>query len=302
MTDEMRVSTTLNQALRWATDHLAAAGVESPRWDAEQLAAHVVGVKKSELLGVAELDPEQHSAFVSLVRRRAERVPLQHLTGVVGFRYLELAVGPGVFIPRPETEVVAGYAIDRLRVQGPADPLVVELCAGSAAISLAIAQEVPAAVVHAVEVDGAALEWARRNAEARVRVGDPPITLHCADVATPMPALAGKVDCVIANPPYVAEHEMHEVATEVRDHDPEHALVAGVDGLDVIRIVVEQASVLLRPGGFVVIEHSDRQGESAPTVLRDAGGWADVEDHPDLTGRPRFMTAPWADAPWSEES
>ncbi|HVF20952.1 MAG TPA: peptide chain release factor N(5)-glutamine methyltransferase [Mycobacteriales bacterium] len=301
MSDEMRVAVTLAHALKWATDRLAEADVESPRWDAEQLAAHVLGVKKSELVGVSQLDPEQHSDFVDLVRRRAERVPLQHLTGVVGFRYLELAVGPGVFIPRPETEVVAGYAIDHLRVNGPIDPVVVELCAGSAAIALSIAQEVPAAVVHAVEVDGAALEWARRNAEARLRVGDPPITLHCADVSTPIPTLAGKVDCVIANPPYVAEHEMHEVAAEVRDHDPEQALVAGPDGLDVIRLVVEQARVLLRRGGLVVIEHSDRQGESAPTVLRDAGGWADIEDHVDLTGRPRFVTATWADAPWTED-
>ena len=291
MSDETRVSTSLDQALRWATDRLGAAGIESPRWDAEQLAAHVLGVKKSELLQVVELDPEQHSALVSLIRRRAERVPLQHLTGVVGFRYLELAVGPGVFIPRPETEVVVGYAIDHLRVHGPLDPLVVELCAGSAAIALAVAQEVPAAVVHAVEFDVAALEWARRNAEARVRVGDPAITLHHAEVSDALPELDGAADCVIANPPYVADDELDSVDPEVRDHDPRHALVAGPDGLDVIREVVDRAAVLLKPGGLLVVEHSDRQGESAPAVLTGAGGWYDVADHPDLTGRPRFVTA-----------
>lgn len=291
MTDGVRVATTVADALRWARQRLADAGVDSPQWDAEQLAAHVVGVKKSELIGVFELDPEQNSAFVALVIRRAERVPLQHLTGVVGFRYLEVVVGPGVFIPRPESEVVAGYAIEALSRSQVEAPLVVELCAGSAAIALAIAQEVPGARVHAVEIDAGALEWARRNAEARSRAGDLAVTLHHDDVSEAVPELAGVVDCVIANPPYVAEDEMADVDPEVREHDPLGALVAGADGLDVIRAVVARAALLLRPGGLLVVEHSDRQGETAPAVLADFGGWCEVTDHPDLTGRPRFVTA-----------
>ncbi|HVE98708.1 MAG TPA: peptide chain release factor N(5)-glutamine methyltransferase, partial [Mycobacteriales bacterium] len=224
------------------------------------------------------------------VARRAARVPLQHLTGVVGFRYLDLDVGPGVFIPRPETEVVVGYAIDALNAGG-GTPTVVELCAGSAAIALSIAHEVPGATVHAVEIDPAALQWAERNAARRRELGDRAIHLHGGDVDDALPELDGLVDCVVANPPYVAEGELSDVDPEVRDHDPEQALVAGADGLDVIRAVVRRSARLLRPGGLLVVEHSDRQGSSAPELVRDAGGWADVADHDDLTGRPRFVTA-----------
>ena len=285
------VSVEVAQALRWAAARLTAAGVDSPQWDAEQLAAHVLGTKKSELPRHFELDAAQHSEFVDLVIRRASRIPLQHLTGSVGFRHLELAVGAGVFIPRPETEVVAGFAIDALNAAGLPGPVVVELCAGSAAIALSIAQEVRGAQVHAVELDEQALEWARRNADARVRAGDPAVRLHHGEARGALPALDGRVDCVVANPPYVAEHELDEVDPEVRDHDPRHALVAGPDGLDVIHDVVVTAARLLRPGGLLVIEHSDRQAETAPAVLAGASGWRDIADHPDLTGRPRFVTA-----------
>lgn len=273
-------------ALQQAVALLAAAGVESPRWDAEQLAAHVLGVARTSLPVVPNFDAAQHEQFVALVGRRAAREPLQHIVGTVGFRYVELAVGPGVFVPRPETESVAGAAIDAARRLGGGT--VVDLCSGSGAIALSVAHEVSNAVVHAVEVDLGALEWLRRNASARVRAGDNAVEIHEADVAHALPDLDGTVDVVVSNPPYVAEHEMVHVEPEVRDHDPVLALVAGGDGLDVIRAVERTARRLLRAGGVVVVEHSDRQGESAPAVFGE--GWRNVEDHKDLAGRPRYLT------------
>lgn len=280
--------TPLRQAIQEAAVLLAAAGVDSPRWDAEQLAAHVLGVSRTSLPVIPNLDAAQQRAFAELVVRRANREPLQHIVGAVGFRYIELAVGPGVFVPRPETEDVAGAAIDAARVTGGV-PVVVDLCAGSGAIALSVGHEVPTATVHAVEVDETALTWLRRNADARERAGDKPLTIHHSDVAHAVPELDGTVDVVVSNPPYVADDEIAHVQPEVRDHDPRLALVAGADGLDVIRLVERSAARLLKPGGRVVVEHSDRQGESAPAVF--AEGWADVRDHRDLAGRPRYVTA-----------
>lgn len=280
--------TPLRQAIQDAAVLLAAAGVESPRWDAEQLAAHVLGVSRTSLPVIPNLDAAQQAAYAELVVRRAGREPLQHIVGAVGFRYVELAVGPGVFIPRPETEDVAGAAVDAARV-ALGRPVVVDLCSGSGAIALSVAHEVPNATVHAVEIDETALTWLRRNADARSRAGDKPIAIHQADVAHAVAELDGTVDVVVSNPPYVAEDEMHHVEPEVRDHDPRLALVAGLDGLDVIRAVERTAARLLKDGGRVVVEHSDRQGESAPAVFGD--GWTDVRDHRDLAGRPRYVTA-----------
>jgi release factor glutamine methyltransferase len=212
-------------------------------------------------------------------------VPLQHLVGSVGFRYIELHVGPGVFVPRPETEVVAGFAIGL--AGGVADaPTVVDLCAGSGAIALAVANEIAAAGVHAVEVDPEAFAWLERNARARAAAGDDPITTVNADIVHALPELDGLVDVVVSNPPYVGAGELELVDPEVRDHDPLLALVAGDDGLAVVRDVAATAMRLLRRGGWVVVEHSDRQGESAPEVLHTAGFVA-VRDERDLTGRPR---------------
>jgi release factor glutamine methyltransferase len=281
----------LRTALTEATQRLAEAGVESARWDAEQLVAHVLGVSRTALITVPGLDPAQHDALQEVLRRRAKREPLQHIVGSVGFRYIDLAVGPGVFIPRPESEVVAGWAIDAVRNSGTPHPRVVDLCSGSGAIALAIANEVPSAEVHAVELDKGALAWAQRNADARARAGDTPVTLHHADVTHSVPELDGTVDVVVSNPPYVGEDEMEHVDPEVRDHDPHVALVAGPEGLDVIAEVEKTAKRLLKNGGTVVVEHSDRQGESVPKLFEQAGGWRDIHDHPDLTGRARFTVA-----------
>jgi release factor glutamine methyltransferase len=252
---------------------LDAAGIDSPEHDARVLAAHAAETG-------ADLD--------ELVRRRVARVPLQHITGVAGFRYLDLAVGPGVFVPRPETEVVAGVAIDLARAAGT-DPVVVDLCSGSGAIALSVAQEVPGAVVHAVESDPRALEWLQHNAVSRRAAGDPPITAHAVDLRDTPAGLDGTVDVVVANPPYLSADEVARLEPEVAEHDPGAALVAGDGGLADIRAVAETAVRLLRSGGWLVVEHGDGQGESAPAELRRLG-FAEVRDGRDLAGRDRYVT------------
>jgi release factor glutamine methyltransferase len=287
--------TALRVAVRTATAMLSEAGVASPEHDAKALAVHVLGLSRpSDLLLVDSFDAAQAAAFADLVSRRSLRVPLQHLTGSVGFRHIELQVGPGVFVPRPETESVVQWAVDALAAEGVAHPLVADLCTGSGTIAFALANEVPGVTVHAVERDPGALAWTRRNAALRVAAGDPEVHLHEGDVAGCLPGLDGTLDLVASNPPYVATTERHVPDPEVVDHDPEIALFAGSDGLDVVRLVEQAARRLLRPGGLVVVEHSDRQGRTAPAVFEQAGGWSEVADHPDLTGRDRFVTARWS--------
>lgn len=266
-----------------ATLRLADAGVPSPRFDAEELAAYVHGVKRGELHSVADGDFD--ARFWEAVARREAREPLQHITGRAFFRYLELEVGPGVFVPRPETEVVVGWAIEALRAMDVAEPLVVDLCTGSGAIALAVAQEVPRSVVHAVELDERAFAFAERNA-AGSRVN-----LHQGDALAALPHLNGTVDLVISNPPYIPLEEWENVAPEARDHDPEMALFSGQDGLDVIRGLSRTAYRLLRPGGVVVVEHADTQGGTVPWIFNEESGWVDAADHRDLNNRPRFTTA-----------
>ncbi|MYW04489.1 peptide chain release factor N(5)-glutamine methyltransferase [Streptomyces sp. SID3343] len=266
-----------------ATLRLADAGVPSPRFDAEELAAFVHGVKRGTLHTVADGDFD--ARFWEAVARREAREPLQHITGRAFFRYLELQVGPGVFVPRPETEVVVGWAIDALRAMDVAEPLVVDLCTGSGAIALAVAQEVPRSVVHAVELDPGAFRYATRNASGSR------VVLHAGDALTALPELDGTVDLVISNPPYIPLEERDEVAPEARDHDPEMALFSGPDGLDFIRVLSKTAYRLLRPGGLVVVEHADTQGGAVPWIFNEEAGWVDAADHRDLTNRPRYTTA-----------
>ncbi|MET7901031.1 peptide chain release factor N(5)-glutamine methyltransferase [Streptomyces sp. NPDC005355] len=266
-----------------ATQRLADAGVPSPRFDAEELAAFVHGVKRGELHGVVDADFD--ARYWEAVARREAREPLQHITGRAFFRYLELQVGPGVFVPRPETESVVGWAIDAVRAMDVVEPLIVDLCTGSCAIALALAQEVPRSRVHAVELDEGALRWARKNVEGSR------VVLHHGDALTALPELDGQVDLVISNPPYIPLTEWEYVAPEARDHDPQLALFSGEDGLDVIRGLERTAHRLLRPGGVVVIEHADTQGGQVPWIFTEERGWADAADHPDLNKRPRFATA-----------
>ena len=270
--------------LRHASARLAAAGVASPEYDAAELLAHVLGSTRSRLALVDSVEPVTGAAFEALLVRRAAREPLQHLTGTAAFRHLELAVGPGVFVPRPETELLAGWAIDRAREARQA-PVVVDLCTGSGAIALSVATEEPDAVVHAIELDPDAHAWATRNTTGST------VDLRLGDMADAFPELDGTVDVVVCNPPYIPLEAFATVAPEARDHDPALALWSGDDGLDAIRVLEATAARLLRPGGWVGSEHADVQGDEAVGVFVEAGRWAEVRDHPDLAGRARFVTA-----------
>jgi release factor glutamine methyltransferase len=262
--------------------------VGNPEGEALTLAAHVLGVPEEELRRTLVLRPETvpPPAFDALVEERLRRIPLQHLTGRAHFRRLTLEVGPGVFVPRPETEVVVDLALAAADAAGPT-PVVVDLCSGSGAIAFAVKDERPAAEVHAVELSRDAYAWADRN-QSRL---DLDVDLRLGDATDAFPDLDGEVDVVVSNPPYIPVG-MVPVDPEVRDHDPEVALYGGSDdGLRIPLAVAARAAVLLRPGGVLVMEHADEQGESLPAALRRTGVWADVVDHPDLTGRPRTTVA-----------
>jgi len=271
-----------------AARRLEAAGVASPMNDARLLLAHVLCVPLSRLPLVDGPTPEQIARYDELVARRAGREPLQHLTGVAHFRHVELAVGPGVFVPRPETELLAGWAIEAARAVSTGsttEVTVVDLCTGSGAIAKAVADEVPEARVYAVERDEPAHAWAERN------LAGTGVELRLGHMGDAFDDLAGSVDVVVCNPPYIPLEAWETVAAEARDHDPHLALYSGDDGLDAMRVLERRAALLLRPGGVVGAEHADLQGESAPQVFSEAGRWADVRDHTDLAGRPRYLTA-----------
>ena len=276
-----------NVALAAAVDRLRAAGVASPEHDAAELLAHVHGLERRDLFRIDTLAGEQAERFETLIARRVAREPLQHLTGAAYFRHVELAVGPGVFVPRPETELLAGWAIESaLRAEHENRTCrVVDLCTGSGAIAKAVADEVPDADVHAVELDESAHGWAERN------LAGTGVDLRQGDMGHAFDDLLGTVDVVVCNPPYIPLEAWESVAVEARDHDPHLALFSGDDGLDAIRLLAVRAALLLRPGGVVGTEHADAQGESVPAVFAATGRWVDVVDHRDLAGRPRFTTA-----------
>ncbi|WVK85053.1 peptide chain release factor N(5)-glutamine methyltransferase [Dactylosporangium sp. AC04546] len=252
----------------------------SPRVDAELLASHVLSVPRGRLPVVRAFTPEQATRFESLVARRAAREPLQHITGEAPFHGLSLAVGPGVFIPRFETELLVEWALRQ-----PASR-VVDLCSGSGAIAVAFAANRPSATVLAVERSPAALPWLRRNVAALA----PAVSVVEGDVtdSSVLSDVDGLVDLVLCNPPYVPSTT--PVDPEVRDHDPAEAVFAGTDGLALMPAIAARAAALLRPGGLLAIEHDDTQGESLPALLRGFP-FTDVVDHTDLAGRPRFTTA-----------
>lgn len=287
-----------------AAARLAGAGVPTPLVDAELLLAHATGRSRLMLrMGGWSPTAAELARFDELVGARAERVPLQHLTGVAHFRHLDLRIGPGAFVPRPETETL----VDHVRAfLGGAGGTVVDLCTGSGAIALAIATEVPGCRVVGVELAAEAIAWAGINVEAHRAqlegVGSTVDLLH-ADATTivdgPLAGMRAAVDAVVSNPPYIPTDAVPR-DPEVRDHDPELALYGGPDGLAVIRPLVAQAAALLRPGGLLLVEHADTQGEGAatrgvPGLLRadgaDGGQWTDVADHLDLAGRPRVTSA-----------
>jgi release factor glutamine methyltransferase len=328
--------TSLREAVRDAVGVLSGAGIHSAEYDAVALAACALRTTSSEVHKLMVIGAPVPPGFEDLVAERACRVPLQHLTGKAGFRRLELSVGPGVFVPRFETELVAGLAISHLQLISPqATPpepgkptdepgkprdgapegganlgsvrgtvprfggdeptpslglrggVVVDLCAGSGAIALAIKDEVPAAEVYGVEVSELAHAWAIRN---RDDLGLD-VDLRLGDATVAFPELESRVDVVVSNPPYIPVGAI-PIDPEVRDHDPEVALYGGsTDGLRIPLEVASRAAVLLRPGGLFVMEHADVQGDSVLVGLESTGLWQEIEDHEDLNGRPRAVTA-----------
>jgi len=279
---------TLSAHLRALAQQLLEAGVPDPQVDAELLLGHVRGLSRGELQAavvrgetLSDQDAEQLSA---LAARRAAREPLQHLTGRAAFRHLELAVGPGVFVPRPETETVVQFAIDALHENPAPNPIAIDLGTGSGAIAMAMATEVPRARVFAVERSEQAHAWAARNT-ADVEN----LTLVRGDLATAFDELRGQVDVVISNPPYVPDDAIPR-DIEVRLHDPAQALYGGADGLDVVRVISRRAQELLHPGGLLVLEHGELQGESIRDILQ-RDGWRAAATHQDLTRRDRATTA-----------
>ncbi|PZU37065.1 MAG: peptide chain release factor N(5)-glutamine methyltransferase [Microbacterium sp.] len=280
----------LRTAVRRAADRLSAAHVPDPDVDAEMLAAHVLGLSRGGVQAAAvrgdAVRPAQAALLDRLIDRRCAREPLQHLTGTAPFRHLTLSVGPGVFVPRPETESVAQLAIDALRASASPRPVAVDLGTGSGAIALALATEVPHAEVHAVEKSVEAYIWARENA---ARVGADNARIVFGDLATALPELDGGVDVVVSNPPYVPDAAIPR-DPEVRFYDPPAALYGGEDGLDVVRVISRAALRLARPGGVLVIEHGEWQGAPIRELLA-ADGWRATATHPDLTMRDRTTTA-----------
>lgn len=278
----------LSVAIESATKRFEEAGIESAKADAEILASFVLGVNRGELLSKTITDEsfseEDALKFEELVSKRAQRFPLQHLTGYAYFRALELKVGPGVFVPRFETEVVTQLAVDALRAIPSEEPIAVDLATGSGAIALSLATEVPNAKIYAVELSAEALVFTKENF-ARYA---PNAELRQGDLADAFGDLDGQVDVLISNPPYIPD-EMIPIYPEVHLHDPSLALYGGTDGLDLIRKVDASARRLLRPGGSLIIEHADMQGKAVQELLL-ASGWRNVATHKDLAGRDRATT------------
>jgi release factor glutamine methyltransferase len=282
----------LRQLITNFTDAFAAAGIESARADAEILVAEILGLSRGELavfeITGRELSADEVSKLQVLADRRAAREPLQHLTGRGYFRNLTLQVGKGVFVPRPETELIAQLAIDALNEATDENLIAVDLCTGSGAIALAMATEVPKATVHAVELSEDAIFWASKNFATYVAQGAK-ANLVQGDLVTAFPELNGQVSVLATNPPYIPA-AMVPIYPEVHLHDPALALYSGEDGLDAIRGTSQTGLRLLKSGGFFVVEHADIQSDSVIALL-SADGWLNATAHQDLNGRNRAVSA-----------
>ncbi|WP_194291318.1 peptide chain release factor N(5)-glutamine methyltransferase [Cumulibacter manganitolerans] len=285
----------VSAARRAATAELAAAGVGSPAFDAAELLADVLGVSRGLLPTADDLNDRQAAAYAALVARRARREPLQHILGSAGFYGLDVAVGPGVFIPRPETELLVAQALEG--IAQVAAPVVVDLCAGSGAIAIALAVRRPTASVTAVEASAEAVGWLRRNVQAlaptvRIVHGDVldgSLPVLPVDDERARPPRERPADLVTCNPPYVPLSSSVDHETEA--HDPRVAVFAGADGLDLIRPLVGRVAELLRPGGIVLMEHDESHQDAVVALYEQSGQYAAVTALADLAGRPRFVRA-----------
>jgi release factor glutamine methyltransferase len=276
------MTTRLRSAIDSATTLLADAGIDSARYDAEELAAHVAGTERGRLSLLGPPDDLFFDHYNAAVAARSRRVPLQHLTGTAAFGPLTLSVGPGVFIPRPETEAMLEWAVAQAL---PAKPVVVDVCTGSGALALALARQWPDARVIGLDDSDAALDYARRNAAGTT------VEFVRADVTHSgvLTELEGHVDLVVSNPPYVPDGA--ELEPEVTEHDPPHAVFGGPDGMAVIPAVARLAGRLLRSGGLFAVEHDDTTSSSTAETISSTGLFDDILSRTDLTGRPRFVTA-----------
>jgi release factor glutamine methyltransferase len=278
---------TFKEFLRSGKEQLATAGFAEV--EAEHLLAHTLGISRMDLHNPVAVESALtaigdtavvEETFWKLLDRRCAHEPLQYLTGVAYFRHLELKVGPGVLVPRPESELLVEAVLTFIEKREGAIS-VVDLGAGSGALALAIATEAPQTHVIAVEKSAAAVEWLIEN----VSFIDEKVRILESDVAT---ALVGvKCDVVIANPPYIPNSQ--ELPRDVKEHEPQEALFGGEDGMKTPRLFIEAASRLLKSGGFLAIEHHEEQGLEIAAVL--SGDFTDILLHKDLTGRPRFTTA-----------
>ena len=272
-----------HDAMSGAVKQLQEAGIESPAVDARLLLTHVLGGTQG-LLMASDPTKEQIRLFQDMIERRIAGEPVQHITGLAPFRYEELHVGPGVFIPRPETELLVDAALKVLAARPVGRRRVVELCAGSGAITLSIAREMGGVELHAVELSHDAWPWLQRN------VAGVDAELVHGDMADAFPELDGTVDLVVVNPPYVPETDRALLPADVVGFDPGEALFSGPDGLDALRVVHAVAMRLLRPGGVVLAEHDETQSQEL-LQLFSAPQFEGVKDFPDLNGRPRFLLA-----------
>ncbi|MGN6128170.1 MAG: peptide chain release factor N(5)-glutamine methyltransferase [Humibacter sp.] len=283
-------ATTVRSLLHETTEQLAAVGIPDPAVDAELLLGHVLQVSRGRVQALvvtdAPLSPGQAAEVRALAARRATREPLQHITGRAPFRSLDLLVGPGVFVPRPETELLAQLAVDALRAAAEPQPIGIDLGTGSGAVAISMATEVPHAAVYAVERSPEAYAWAARNV---AESGADNLELVHGDLADALPELTGRAAVVVSNPPYVPDDAIPR-DPEVRLFDPPAALYGGPDGLDVVRVLSRRARDLVRPGGLIAIEHGELQGEQVRDILT-ADGWRAAATHVDLTMRDRVTTA-----------
>jgi len=278
----------ISEALESATDKLTSAGVTSPSVDAELLGCFVLGIERSELTMLSlreELFPEDKIAqFETSVARRVKREPLQHITGLAPFRHLELHVGPGVFIPRPETEQLVELAIESIKKIEK--PLVVDLCSGSGAIAISLATELEGSRVFSVELSEQAFEFLSNNYQ---KYGLDTKSAKNEDLANAFDELEAQVDLVISNPPYIPDSAV-PVDLEVQLHEPSLALYGGEDGLDVIRRISDRALYLLKPSGLLLLEHADTQAQAVSQLLLNQG-WQEVISSQDLAGKDRMISA-----------
>jgi len=279
----------LSDLLARGTELLSSAGIESAEVDAQLLAAHVLGFSRGELQAksITNFEIDDVGEIEALFQKRSERIPLQHLTGVAYFRKLALTVAPGVFIPRPETEVVTEFAVQALRAV-PGEPIAVDLCTGSGAIAISLATEVPNSLVYAWELNPDSEKPLREN----IAANGGGVNLVMGDISDEhqlFQELAGRVDVVVSNPPYIPTGAV-PVDVEVQLHEPELALYGGDDGMDIMKVVSKRALQLLKPGGFLVVEHADSQAKIVADLF-EVDGWRQIRSHRDLNARDRATTA-----------